>query len=292
MLTGCFFTGVESTPRITAADVRRTEVPVTREDTFLAHVAEDPLRQWRPGKTFEVTDARIARIFGLDDAEGEALRGRILRYVGARETTGVTGTGVTDLSFADPSGRDLVYRINRPLAQLMEAQQTVIPFTIQTDLAVRADSALRGLRLYTLTSVWRDPADTPVRGLKFVPVTVDSVSVGNALFPLCVTFTADDGARGCLFIYPGAKDSAPRTFPSVFSLTDPRLRYPSISDDNWRRICRGLVAEGMTTQECRLAFGAPKEISRGATQSYLRETWSYDDGHFLMFEDGLLKYFR
>lgn len=292
MLQACFFTGVESTPRITAGDVRRTETPPTREDTFLARVGDEPLASWRPGMTFLVTDPRIARIFGLDDSAGDTLTGRLLSFHSATQTEGVTGTGVTDLTFATPGGTLLDYRINRPMASLMESQSLTVPFTVQTGMAASADSACRGLRVYTLTGLWRDPADSPVRGLKFVHVTIDSVTPGNSIFPLRVAFTADDGVTGNLFIYPGSRDSAPRTFGSVFSFTDPRLRYPSITDTNWDLITRGRVAVGMTTQECRLALGAPAEINRGATQNYIHEAWSYENGRYLLFEDGLLKSVR
>lgn len=292
LLQGCFFTGVESTPRITASDVKRAEVPLTREDTFLAHVADEPLREWRPGKPFAVTDPRVTRVFGLDESEGSALAGHTIRFVKAVESPGVTGSGVTDLLFAAPDGRPLTYRVNRPLESLMRSDGPAVPFTVQRDMAVRVDSMLRGRRLYTLTGLWRDDDDTPRRGLKFIPVTIDSVSVGNSLFPLKVAFTADSGLTGRLFIYPGATDSAPRTFASVFSFTDPWLRYPAVNPDHRDAISRGYVSEGMTALECRLALGAPKEINRGAGQSYLRETWSYEDGHYLLFEDGLLKYAR
>lgn len=292
LLQGCFFTGVESTPKITAGDVRREETPLTREDTFLTSVADAPPATWRPGKEFVVTDPRISRVFDIDDAAGEALTGRTIRYAGMSESAGVTGSGVTDILFTSPSGEALVYRVNRPLARLADEKSLSVPFTIQRDMAEAADRAMRGLKVYTLTGVWRDPADNPVRGIKFVPVTIDSVSTGNALFPLKVAFTDANGHIGCLFIYPGAKDSAPRTFGSVFSFGDPRKRYPSISDENWELITRGRVTQGMTTLECRLALGNPKEVNRGATQSYLRETWSYENGRYLLFEDGLLKTIR
>ncbi len=292
MLQGCFFTGVESTPKITAGDVRREETPLTREDTFLASVADAPPSTWSIGKPFVVTDPRISRVFGLDDAEGQALAGKTITFAGMAESAGITGSGVTDITFSSPEGRPLVYRVNRPLSSLLEGESLAVPFTIQSDMAAEADRAMRGLRVYTLTGVWRDNLDNPVKGLKFVPVTVDSVSTGNALFPLRVTFTDANGHRGCLFIYPGAKDSAPRTFGSVFSFADPRKRYPTISDEYWELITRGRVVPGMTTAECRLALGNPKEVNRGATQSYLRETWSYENGRYLLFEDGILKMIR
>lgn len=292
LLQGCFFTGVESTPKITASEVKRSEVPLTREDTFLARVAERPLSMWYEGMPFVVTDARVSRVFGIEESEGAALAGRTIRFVEATESLGVTGSGVTDLIFTTHDGRRLAYRINRPKSALLTGAALTVPFTIQQDMVERVDSLMRGQRLYTLTGLWRSDEDTPQRGLKFVAVSIDSVSSGNSLFPLKVAFHTADSISGRLFIYPGATDSAPRTFATVFSFSDPWVRYPAVNPEMRESISRGEVEPGMTGLECRLALGAPKEVSRGANQSYLRETWSYEDGHYLLFEDGVLVYAR
>lgn len=288
-MQGCFFTGVESTPPITNADVRKEVPPVTREDTLLARYGDAPLDEWRPGKQFLVTDPRIALIFDISPEEGAALDGKTILYRGARESAGVTGTGVTDLVFGVSGGsREYLYRINRPEASLRSSGPLSVPFTLQPEVAVEVDKALRGKRFYILTSVWRDDADTPVKGRKFVAVKIDSVSPGNLLFPLKVAFTDDKGTEGRIFMHPGAKDTAPRTFSDVFSISDPRLKYPTIIDEHWELITLGRVKPGMSTLECRLALGAPKEVVRGHNGSFLREVWSYDSGRYLRFEDGLL----
>lgn len=292
MLQSCFFTGVESTPRITGKDVKREVTPPTPEDTYLAAVTDAPFSEWSKGKEFMVTDPRISRIFGAT-APDTPLTGRIIRFDSADEATGVTGSTVTDLTFRSPEGLPLVYRINRPLQRLLTDSVTEIPFTIQLSVVEDAARRLNGKKYYILTSSWRDDADTPVDGTrKFIPVTIDSVSPGNALFPLKVSFTTDDGRSARVFIHPGAKGNAPRTFSRVFSFTDPRLRYPHITPENWQLIIDGRVTDGMTLEECRLSLGTPKEIERGATNSYYREAWLYENGVYLLFEDGLLKRYR
>lgn len=288
-MQGCFFTGVESTPPITSAEVRKEVPPVTREDTLLARYGDAPLAEWRPGKQFLVTDPRIALIFDISPEEGAALDGKTILYRGSRESAGITGTGVTDLVFESPgTGREYLYRINRPEASLRSSGPLAVPFTLQPEVAVEVDKVLRGKRFYILSAVWRDDDDTPVKGRKFVAVRVDSVSPGNLLFPLKVSFTDDRGTEGRIFMHPGAKDTAPRTFPDLFSLSDPRLKYPTIIDEHWELITLGRVEPGMSTLECRLALGAPKEVIRGHNGSFLREVWSYDSGRYLRFEDGLL----
>lgn len=293
-LQGCFFTGVESTPKITAGDVRRERETVTPEDTFLIRAADEPLPAWTPGKEFMVTDPRISYIFGATaPAGGRDLTGETIFYSGISEATSVTGSPVTDLSFLTARGEELVYRINRPALRLREEKNLSVPFTIQRSVVEQTDRAMRGRDLYILTLAWRDDEDTPVDGgRKFVKVHIDSVTAGNSLYPLKASFTDGRGQSGRIFFHPGAKGSAPKTFPVVFSFTDPALRYPAITPENWNLITQGKVADGMTREECRLALGAPKEVERGATPGYLREAWLYENGVYLLFEDGLLKRYR
>ena len=292
LMQSCFFTGVESTPRITGKDVRREAAPVTPEDTYLAEVTDSPLSAWERGKEFMVTDPRISRIFGAT-APSQPLTGKIIRYDSASETIGVTGSPVTDITFISPEGDRLVYRINRPLQRLISDSAVEIPFTIQMSVIARAAEMLTGKKYYILTSSWRDDTDNPVDGgRKFIPVTVDSVAAGNALFPVKVAFTDPEGRSARIFIHPGAKGAAPRTFSRVFSFSDPRIQYSHITPEHWQLIIDGRVTEGMTLEECRLSLGTPKEIERGATNSFYREAWLYENGVYLLFEDGLLKRYR
>ena len=293
-LTGCFFTGVESTPRITAKDVKR-EVPApTPEDTFLGAVTDQPLSEWQQGKEFRISDSRISRIFGASAKalEGPDPTGSVIRWYSAEESPSPTGSTVTDLIFLSPAGERLAYRINRPLGRLLSDSVTEVPFTIQLSTVAEAARLMEGKDFWTTTALWRDDDDVPVKGRKFVSVHIDSVSPGNQLFPLKIAFNDTEGRSARLFIHPGAKGQAPRTFSQVFSFTDPRERYPHISPEHWQLIIDSQVTEGMTIEECRLALGTPKEVERGATNSFLREAWLYDNGVWLLFEDGILKRHR
>lgn len=291
LLTGCF-TGVEYTPKVTDRDVRRENITTLAEDTFLARISEESLADWKPGKRFYVTDDKIRLIFGAGASVRDSLGGKILTFKEAREAPSITGTSVTDLVFTAPDGRDFTYRISRPLKSVKAQESLSVPFTIQESLVDSARTRLQGRRLYVLTRTWRDDADNSVGGRQFVGVTVDSVSPGNDIYPIKVAFTDDDGNSARLFLHPGPKGRTPRSFPALFSFNDPRLRYQWISDDNWRHIINGRVALEMTRDECRLAIGAPKEIDRATSNSYLREVWLYDNGIYLVFMDGILKSYR
>ncbi len=48
----------------------------------------------------------------------------------------------------------------------------------------------------------------------------------------------------------------------------------------------------MTLDECRLALGAPAKVRRRTDHSTLYEVWSYENGIYLMFHDGVLKEYR
>ena len=170
LLQGCFFTGVESTPRITGRDVRREAVVPAPEDSYLAKVGDLPFSRWTPGKEFMVTDSRISRIFGASAVDASPVPGDMLRYRSAEESASVTGGTVTDISFLTSGGDVLSYRVNKPLSRLMADSVTEVPFTIQMSVIEDARRLMEGKEFYILTSSWRDDADTPVSGRKFIPV--------------------------------------------------------------------------------------------------------------------------
>ncbi len=290
-LGGCF-TGVEYTPKVTHNDVRKERIVTTPEDTFLADVADEALREWKPGKRFRITDHKIRLIFGATASVRDSLGGRTLIFDEAREAPSITGTSVTDIVFTIDSCRSLIYRINRPLSTLMEQKALSIPFTIQESLVDDARKLIDGKRLYILTRTWRDDSDNSMNGRQFVAVTVDSVTPGNDIYPIKVSFTDDQGKSARIFLHPGSRTHTPRSFPALFSFTNPRLKYPTINDKAWENIINGRVALDMTREECRLALGAPREVDRGADNSFVREVWLYENGIYLVFEDGLLKMFR
>ena len=48
----------------------------------------------------------------------------------------------------------------------------------------------------------------------------------------------------------------------------------------------------MPRDECRLSLGAPKDVDYGRSYSSAYEQWTYSNGAYLIFEDGLLKRYR
>ena len=48
----------------------------------------------------------------------------------------------------------------------------------------------------------------------------------------------------------------------------------------------------MTRDQCRMAIGSPAEVKRRTDNNYLIEIWTYENGHYLMFKDGILSAYR
>lgn len=281
------FTGVESTPRIGAGEVRKETTSAPVEDAVLAGVVPQPFEQWTPGKSFLVEDSRIRLLFGITLPAGADLRGDTLCYAGAVRTTDFAGKPVTILRFNDRRlpGDTLEYRVG-------SEARIELPFTVELSVVDSARALLTGRTFYLLTRSRRDSADNIVSGRRYVPVTVDSVMPGSAVNPIKISFTDDTGSRAYLFMPGGVAAASPRRFGAVLSVADPRRRYQHVTDEVWTNIVDGKVAPGMTRDECRLSLGKPASVDRVPGSSYLYERWTYDNGIYLIFEDGVLTQFR
>ena len=65
-----------------------------------------------------------------------------------------------------------------------------------------------------------------------------------------------------------------------------------MTDEVWDLVVHSRVRAGMTPAECRLALGAPNDYLRLPSTAGMVERWVYDDGVYLIFEDGQLANFR
>ena len=286
--TGCF-TGVESTPKITDADVRRETTPPTPDETYLHDVRYAPRAQWQEGRPFVVTDAKISRAL-VPDAYGQRqlAEGDTLRYEGLTPGRSLASELVSDLRFIDTGGNGFTFRVDVEPDSLLQ-RVVKVPFAIDCDIVDQTSAKLLGKRFYIVTSARRDSAGTIWRARKFVPVTVDEVAVGTAVNPVRVRIVDEGNPPAYLFINPEARSGrSAGSFASMLSLTNPRDRYPLITDAVWENITNNRVSVGMTRQECKLALGAPAEVIQRPGYGYLYEAWRYDNGTYLMFEDGLL----
>lgn len=295
MLGGCF-TGIESTPKITSKDVSRENITVTAEDTFLTDIRPEPFPQWKPGKTFYVTDSKINLALEPTSAPTPQA-GSYLWFRRSSEVPSISGTPDVEIVLADENGNEFVHRVNASPADLASRPRLNIPFTIEMSLVDRTRDALKDRTLWIRTPVWFDTDGHALGGLRFIPVRITDVVPGNLVYPVRIEFkpqayTADAPRSAGVYLAVGSDNKSSRQFADVFYFTDPRKRHPMISDQTWDAIVHSRVQKYMTRDECRLALGAPKSVRTRNAITSLQEMWTYENGVYLIFEDGILQSFR
>lgn len=297
MLTACF-TGVESTKAITKKDVKRayenTGESVDADRNKMYAVTQAGFAEWEPGKLFFVTDDNVKLLFapGAAGTADVSLQEGYLCYRGYSTDTSIDGKECVVITFTDTAGHKYLLPTNKTLDELTQPSMPYsIPFLIDMDEILQLRSMLCGKELFVKSPLWYNAQGTPIKGRKFVKVTIKDVLPGNKIFPYKVRF-ADGANEAYLFMSSAQSSVQNRSYTDLFSDTDVHLRYPEITDENWAYIIRGDVAVGMTKDECRLSLGAPKNLDRRPTYNGLLEYWSYDNGVYLIFEDGLLQRYR
>lgn len=291
-MSGCF-TGIESTPKITADEVKRQQVTVSDEDRFLDSIAPQQLSLWKKGKLFYVTDDKIS--LALEPgSKSYPKSGEYIEFQSFHEIQSMTGRPDTELVFLNQNGDDVRYRISASTEELARRRKIEIPFTVETSIVDDARKAMLGNTYYIRTSTWFDDKGDAIRGQKFIPVKITDVIPGNTVYPVKLQFITTAGVSQPAYLYmsAGEQSKGKRDFASLFYFDDPHKRYPQITDETWDNIIHGKVAPYMTREECRLSLGSPASIDRRPGISTMRELWTYENGIYLIFDDGLLQSFR
>ncbi len=288
------FTGIESTPKISRSDVEKQKADdiVTKETTLAGQMRPLPLSEWEKGREFVVTNNRISLIFSSTPAKLIPVRGDTIIYAGYRKQVSIAATENTVLLFTRKQNPNdtLSYRIEREYSDLASRDYVDIPFTVDLTLTKQARKLLRDKELYILTSSWFDTTGQRTVGRKYVKVKIKDVVPGSEEYPISVVF--NDSIRTAMVMFAAYDGENKKNFSSLFSFTDPHLKYPSISNENWIAIQNNRVRLDMTKDECRLSLGAPKDVDYGRSYSSTYERWTYTNGSYLIFEDGLLKRYR
>ena len=303
LLTGCY--AATHTAPIGQDEVKKEGAYApSRERQLLASVTPQAPASWQPGKLWSITDDRLRVLLNaVDGTIPEQLAPSTLSFDTVETARNILGSEHTDIIFTLHTPTDVhgmatspakvSYRVDTPLDSFMKKPSLPIPFTIETSIVNDADSILRGRRLYVMTSTWLDDNGNYIKRRRFLPVIITKVSAGTPQAPLQVYFhlEEDPAVKGSLMLtLPSRPDAdGPRDFASMFSLSNPRDAYKSIYPDIWDLITRGQVTQGMTREECRLSLGIPMETKRQEMYGYTRETWLYEAGTYLVFEDGILR---
>lgn len=278
-LPGCF-TGIERTATIKADSDSRKSAQVSPEQELMKAVRPQLPSLWPQGKVFIVAGGRPELAFTPSSEASALALGDTLRFIGVGGAVRLSGDSVTDVSFQTPGGKVVTHRVEISPSRAMSGDALTVPFTVEADVVDQARQALTGRTLWTLRA--------DARGRKFAKVKVKEVIAGSPDYPLTVILENGDSIK----MVTESRSATGRTFANLFALSDPRKLYPTISDEHWLLIADGKIAEGMTRQECRLALGAPGVIDRETAFNGLIERWTYENGIYLYFTDGILTSFR
>lgn len=297
LLTSCF-TGVESTPKIGNSELKHNNANnSTPEQLLLADVKPQQPGEWQEGKEFLITDGRVNMIFSPSSGITSLQEGDTIYYQKSEEITSPVGKA-TDIYFTSSrQAVPLIYRINASLDELEKRTEVEIPFTVEMSLPAEVRDKLVGKRFFIITPRWYDAKDNLVTRVKYVPVKILDVKPGNSDFPIKIIFEPEykglpDKDLYAFYMTIGTSARASRNFETLFSIKNPRDRYPSTTDEIWTDIIENRVRSGMTREEARLALGSPVDMDRGHDYSSIYERWIYDGGVYLIFRDGLLESFR
>lgn len=294
-LTSCF-TGVESTPKITAKELKKQKVADKREAHILDNAQDMPPSKWNIGKKFYIADNRAARAaWRLDPfSASDKLEGRIV-VITAIDTlpTLTENPEVTLLLQTEDSPLiTLEFRTDMTSEAWEKAKSFHIPHLIDMDMIDAVSGILCGTNAYILQSRRYGINGVDTIGTRYQPVRIIKVEPANEATPLRVFFTDDEDHISSALMTIGDMTTSRRNFETIFALESPRHHYKHISDENWSLICRGKVKVGMTPEECRLALGSPDDLIKVPTTAGMAERWTYTNGIYLLFEDGLLSAYK
>lgn len=290
LLCSCF-TGIEGTSKVKLSREDRKTAEPSAEEMLIADVESTPLGKWQSGKKFYVTDKRLYYALRQRDAASRELSGDTLVYIGTCEQPTPSGVSSLWIVFSDGVTEWEYDTHKRADEALNTVMNTELPMLIDSDYVTQVRNKLKDRKLWIRTSEWYDSGGERVKGKKFEGITVTDVEEGNTMFPLRIEFIFE-GDKRYVYMSSGFRSTDSRQFQNLFSLSDVRGNYRNVSDEVWELIREGNVRTGMTKDECRLSLGAPESTQSGRDYSKLLDVWSYGDGKYLKFEDGILVDFR
>lgn len=285
--TGCS-TGIERTKPITLSRNDIKLLKPSAETILMDSISAIPLGKWEVGRKFLVADDKVALVF----LPGEYVphKNMILEFSGIELKNNPAGE--KEVVVVLRSGKE-EYRYDSGMtSEKALASLSAIPMLIDLDTVEQASRLLCGRSVWTRSRLWYDMEGNKIAGKKYVPVSILAIQPGDIVFPLKVLISDSDGKEFYFLMNTNDDGVESRSFANIFSLSDPREQYKSISPENWALICAGKIRTGMTKDECKLSLGNPSEVDSGHDWSQTIDFWKYSDGTFLRFQDGLLIDYR
>lgn len=293
-LTGCF-TGVESTPKITPKEVRKQNIVDTPEQHILDGVTYQRPAEWVPGKRFYIADGRAVRVSSRVSplVEPAAVESRIAVLKSIDTVPTLTDKPEIRLTLRlEGEGVELDFLTGHTPERWQTATSYVLPHIIDMDLVSDIRKVLMDRQFYILPARRTGSDGVDTIGRRYQPVKVVDVVAATESAPVRICFVDNEGHTASVLMSLGETTTSRRNFETIFALANPRERYKGITDENWELICQSRVRTGMTPEECRLALGSPDTYRRVPTTAGMVERWSYTNGVYLFFEDGVLASFR
>lgn len=289
-------TGIESTKKIrmTKDDIRM--MVKTPEQMFAETIEGTPLSNWKKGKEFLAMSDRTLYIFeptGLDEeSSAKSVKGEILTFEGLDSQANPDLMEECILLFSDGT-TTLRYQTGKSTeAAMNEIVSSKIPLMSDLDIIRQWKDKTLGSTLWTKSNLWYDARGERIPGLKFAKVKIVDVEPSTGDFPINIKINDETGREAYIQMNYTSDLRDSRNFAALFSISDPRKKYPKISDEHWALIQQGKIGEGMTKEECKLSIGNPDEVRAGHNRSQTMDIWQYSDGTYLMFTDGLVTNYR
>lgn len=276
---------------------KKKSVPQETLADILQNVKTEAPCMWNQGSEFLYLDDKLNASLRplVPDVAYDTLnyKNSIWTFDGIISEEDWMGVQCMHLQFYSPQGRLYRFATGRKMSQANDtAYRPALSSLCALDPIRACDSTLRGKSLYLMINDDRVyVAKDSARMEKFVPVRIDSVSVGNELAPLRVWFTHPSiGSAFVLTSLPDSRENATSTsIMRFFSLSDPYLKYPNITPEIWSLIRVNRIKTDMTLEEVRLSLGRPQRYEHYNTKNGMIEVWHYADRIIVEFVDGRMR---
>lgn len=275
-----------------AAKRGKTKTVETSIVTLLDVATERSPFFWTQGRSFVYLGDRLSPMLQpetpLSAVDTTGLHGGVWKFDAIVSEEDWMGQQKMQLRFVSPWGRKFRFGTEQVLTQQIDtAFHPVLGFLQPLDMVHKVDSVLRARTLFILINDDRIIGCDEKTLQKFVPVMIDSVTVGTELAPLRVWFSEDDVHASFFTSLPESREkNTSTTIDRFLSVSDPYLLHSNITKAVWRLIQQSRIQEGMTTEEVRLAMGRPLRFERFNAKSGAVERWYYANGRILEFWDG------
>lgn len=289
-------TGIESTKTIKMNKEDVKLMAKSEEQKLAESIQGTPLSSWEKGKRFLAMSDRTLYIFEptemMSDPEALSLTGKILTYEGLDRHINPDLTDECVILFSD--GTNIFrYPTKKSTTEAMGSiDSSKLPLLSDLAIVENWKEKLTGATLWTKSNLWYDSSGARLPGLKFAKVSVAEVEPTSGDFPMRVHIKGPNGEDAFMQMNYTSDLHDSRNFAAIFFLSDPKRKYPQISEENWALIQRGRLGLGMTKEECKLSIGNPDELRTGHNRVQTMDIWQYSDGTYLFFTDGLLNEFR